>query len=135
MKWLFIIYPKIMKLTMNTAENIDQPVDINGIPTYFETGFDDYTYEQKLRITKAVELKYLDWDEMIDRKFQTMRDTFTEGGESDVRAFITNETLTLKYPEVTGTTLRFTAILGVQGKGLKHPRYYHQCIGKFNIQL
>lgn len=126
-----------MKLTMNTVENLSKlnDLDINGIPTYFETEFGDYTYEQKLKITKAVKLKYLDWDEMIARKFQTMRDSFTESGESDVCACMKNETLTLKYPEITGTTLRFTAILGVQGKGSKHPRYYHQCIGKFNIQL
>lgn len=117
---------------MNTSI---EDMNINGITTYFETGFDDYTREQKLKITKAVELKYRDWDEMIARKFQTMRNNFEESGESDVRACMINETLTLKYPEVTGATLRFTAILGVQGKGQKHPRYYYQCIGKFNIQV
>ena len=106
---------------------------IHNTPCYFEDGFGDVSDGIKDKIIYAMAEKYTDWDELINRKYKIMYNSFgEESGKTKLRDIISNEQVIFKHPKVSDSNYKFTAILGAQGCG---NGYYYQSIGKFNVDI
>ncbi len=100
---------------------------LHGYGVYFDyDSFSDYSVRDKNKILRAMEAKYLDWHDMVKRKYENM------SNEKLYKSMpVRDVSFIIKYPELLlDNNIRVTIIMSVSGKGRN--RYYYG-IGKFSV--
>lgn len=87
-------------------------------------------YERVLLSQKITD-KYHDFDSIIFRTSAGMHDHFHESGKSKLYTDGAPDELILKHFRIDGTKLRFTIIVGEDGKG---KNYYYKSAGNFFVK-
>jgi hypothetical protein len=120
---------RIVDLAIQETNN---EFSIRGIKTYFSESFDKYSTFQKRKILKTLLDKYEDWDDIVERNYDTMYSRFTESYRSKLYSVMTDPEFELRYPEKTDKGLRFVVILSAAGK---NDNRYFLSMGKFTIKV
>jgi hypothetical protein len=97
----------------------------------FEECFSVLTQEQLSEIVEKLRAKYTDFDDMMARKYEDMRWTFSESDRSKLFAVIPDDAyLSLKHLEIREDRISFVGILCT---GAKCQRWYVKSIGKLFV--
>jgi len=99
----------------------------------FDNSFNNFRVRDKNIMLRSLENRYIDWDDMIYKKYTIMYNTFVESGKSKLYCSPSNLSFVLKYLiKISDNVYKVVIIMSADGK---KSRRYHRSIGKFTITL